>query len=134
VAQPRRAADHELRRHLSHEWGALELAWGLVERIELGARAVFAGWAEHRDRFDLFDDAGDPLVFGEDQKIFGLGATSRHDNLSVLGVKVKGVLVDADAVGFDLALAASAKFPVGPVRDLTHARTTDLPHGLRPPV
>lgn len=109
-----------------HEWGALDLAWGAVERIELGARGVYAGWDEHRDRFNLFDRSGQPLVFGEDQKILGKGATSRHENPSVLGVKVKGLLVDAGDHGFDLALAASAKFPVGPVRDLTAGGTTDL--------
>lgn len=53
------------------------------------------------------------------------GSTTPTDNVSVVGAKVKGLLIDSDR-GFDLALAASAKFPVGRIGDLTSTDTTDL--------
>ena len=109
-----------------HEWAAFEAAWGVIERIELSGRAVLAGWDEHQDRFNLFYGADLPLVSDEYRKILGIGATARHDNMSVFGLKLKTLLLDADRAGLDLSLAASAKFPIGRDRDLTHSGTTDL--------
>ncbi|MBI4584833.1 MAG: hypothetical protein HY717_12530 [Planctomycetes bacterium] len=109
-----------------HEWAQLEAAWGAWARLELGARAVVAGWDEHVDRFELLDDRGRPLVRFEDQTLLGMGASRRHENLSVVGVKAKGMLLRAEEDGLDLSLALSAKFPAGRPRDLTHAGTYDV--------
>ncbi|MGE0706642.1 MAG: hypothetical protein AB7N76_05480 [Planctomycetota bacterium] len=116
---------------LYHEWGSLELRWGALDRLELGARAVVAGWDEHEDHFDLFDEQGRPLVFGEERSISQMRATSRHENLSVFGAHVAGLLLDARDVGWDLSASFSLKVPVGRERDLTHAGTTDLALTLR---
>lgn len=109
-----------------HEFASLIVSGAPLPGLELTARAVFAGWDEHHDRFEVFNGDGDPVITHEGQKIHGLGATSRHVNLSVLGVGAKLRLADAESLGADLALAASLKIPFGRDRDLTHAGTTDL--------
>lgn len=108
------------------EFASLLVSWSPLQTLELTARAVFAGWDEHHDRFELFNDSGDPIVSDEEKKILGLGATSRHLNLSVFGLGAKLQLWDAVDRGFDFALASYVKIPFGRSRDLTHAGTTDV--------
>lgn len=109
-----------------HEFASLILSAAPLPGLELTARAVFAGWDEHHDRFEVFNGDGVPVITHEGQKIYGLGATSRHVNLSVLGFGAKLRVADVETVGADLAVAASLKIPFGRDRDLTHAGTTDL--------
>jgi hypothetical protein len=109
-----------------HEWAAFELDWGVTERFELGVRTVFAGWDEHQDRFDILDSNGVPIVTDEYKTFYDLGATKRHDNFSVVGIKAKALLLNADEAGLDLSLATSVKFPIGRPEDLTSAGTYDL--------
>jgi len=106
------------------EFGALVATWAPRERVEVTARAVYAGWDEKQDRFRLFDDAGTPIVAGESRKLLGMGATHRHANLSVFGVGAKWQFLESEAG--EAALSFSAKIPFGRDRDLTHAGTTDV--------
>lgn len=108
------------------EFASLLVSWSPLQSFELTARAVFAGWDEHHDRFELFNGSGEPIVSDEEKKILGLGATSRHLNLSVFGLGAKLQLWEAADRGFDFALASFVKIPFGRDRDLTHAGTTDV--------
>jgi len=109
-----------------HEWAALELDWGATDRLELGVRTAFAGWDEHQDRFEILDSHGVPIVTDEYKTFYGIAATSRHENFSVIGIKVKAQLLEADQDWLDLSLATSVKFPIGRPADLTSGGTFDL--------
>lgn len=109
-----------------HEWTAVEFDWGVSKRLEIGVRTVFAGWDEHQDRFDILDSNGVPIVTDEYKTFYGIAATSRHENFSVIGLKAKTLLFEAEHDGLDLSLATSVKFPIGRPEDLTSAGTYDL--------
>jgi len=111
---------------LYHEWAALECDWGVIDRLEIGTHIVYAGWDECIDHFELLDQTGNPIVLDEDRVIYGTGASKRHDNVSVVGLKAKALLLTAERSGLDLSFAPSVKFPVSRAGDLTSAGTYDL--------
>ena len=115
---------------LYHQWAALEAKWGVIDRLELSANTVFAGWDETLDRFRLYDDKGTPIVTDEAQTINGTGASKRHDNFSTVGFEAKGLLLKAEDAGLDVSVATSIKFPIGRDRDLTDGGTYDLAFSL----
>jgi hypothetical protein len=111
---------------LYHEWADLRVDWGVTDRLEIGAHTAFTGWDEEKDRFDILDSKGAPIVTDEHKTFYGTGASSRHDNFSVLGIKAKYLLLEDENDGLDLSLATSVKFPIGRPGDLTSAGTYDL--------
>jgi len=109
---------------LFHQWFALDVSRGILPGFEAGARFTLAGWDESKDRFFLFDRKRRPLVRFEDTVIHGTGPSQRHFNLSTVVLHGKGTLSEGSAG--DLALAVSAKLPVGRPHDLINAGTYDL--------
>jgi hypothetical protein len=107
-----------------HEWGRLNVSMGVTKWLDIAASLTLAGWDETMDNFPIFDKAGHPIVRFEDQDIFGLGVSARHDNISKGIIEAKAHLWGSK--GFDLAFASSLKIPIGRPRDLTNAGTFDL--------
>jgi len=113
-------------RGIYHEWLALDASWGFAPRWEAGLWLPLVGWDEAQDNFYLFDAAGTAIVRDEGNQIAGTEASRRHDNVSVVGLRVKRTLLEAQDAGFDLAASAQLKIPIGRPRDLTNAGTWDL--------
>ncbi len=109
-----------------HEWAALDVMAGLLPRLEGGVRIALSGWDEEKDKFFLFDDAGNPIVSDETLVITGSGSSQRHDNVSDIVLKLKGLLLEQEDSFLDLGLLGSVKFPIARERDLTNAGTFDL--------
>ncbi|MFQ5749092.1 MAG: hypothetical protein ACE5H3_06500, partial [Planctomycetota bacterium] len=109
---------------LFHQWFALDVSRGIRSGWEAGARFTLAGWDESKDRFFLFDRKRRPLVRFENTVIQGTGPSRRHFNLADVVLHGKGTLSEGSSG--DLALAVSARLPVGRPRDLINAGTYDL--------
>jgi len=109
-----------------HEWAALDVMAGILPRLEGGVRIALSGWDEQKDVFFLFDEAGNPIVSDEAPVITGTGSSQRHDNVSDIVVKLKGLLLEEKMSFLDLSLLGSVKFPIARERDLTNAGTFDL--------
>ncbi len=109
---------------LFHQWLALDVSRGILPGVEAGARFTLAGWDESKDRFFLFDRRRRPLVRFENTVIQGTGPSQRHFNLADVVLHGKGTL--SESAAGDLALAVSAKLPVGRPHDLINAGTYDL--------
>jgi hypothetical protein len=107
-----------------HEWLTLDVRAGVLPRLELGARGVYAGWDEQIDRFRVFDSQGNIIV--RDENVPGAGASKRHENVSKLVLHAKTPLLLREEAYFDVGFLSSIKIPIGRERDLTNAGTTDL--------
>ena len=114
-----------------HRWIAFELTRGIGFRTEVHARAGCAGWDEHNDHFYFFNPEGTPLVEGEYRDVYGIGATSRDDDLADVVLQSKTELYEVVTPHFRhcVSLAASLKLPLGQANNLVDAGTVDP--GLR---
>jgi hypothetical protein len=109
-----------------HEWGALEASLGVFSQLEIAGRMVVSGWDEKYDKLTILDEKGYPIVRYEALDYYGTGVSGRNSNVSKIVLKGKTPLFSSENPTFDLAFAASGKFPIGRARNLTNAGTTDL--------
>jgi hypothetical protein len=109
-----------------HEWGALDASLGVFSHLEIAARIVVSGWDEKYDKLTILDEKGYPIVRYEALDYYGIGVSGRNSNVSKIVLRGKTPLFSSENPTFDLAFAASGKFPIGRARNLTNAGTTDL--------
>jgi hypothetical protein len=111
-----------------NQWLVTDASWGLDDGLQLGGRVKYGGWKDSRDSFLVFDESGEPIVFGEDEIILGEGATSRHSGFTDLVLYARQTL--SSEFETDLAGLMSVKVPIASKRDLSNAGTYDVNLGL----
>jgi hypothetical protein len=111
---------------LLHEWVAIDLAYAITRRVELGMRATVAGWDEQDDVFEVRGRSGRLIVRDEEHKAQG-GKTARHDNVAewLFRGKVALLCAPGDDDPSALSLALCVRLPIARQRDLTHAGTSE---------
>jgi len=114
---------------LLHAVISAESAYGIGASREISLEAVYSGWDEELDEFELFDEGGSPIVSDEEAHLVLGQASSRHENLSVL--RLRGLQELGGGEKWTCALEAALKVPFGRDRDLTHAGTYDPALTLR---
>jgi hypothetical protein len=111
-----------------HTWLAVEAEYGVLDWLQLGARMGFGGWDEQQDHFYFTDSAGLPVVRYEYRDFYGIGATSRQDDIQDAVFKAKAKMIESVHDGYRRTLSAGFHVKLAPAygRNLVDAGTTDL--------